>query len=161
MPNGYTRTQIALHWVIFLLIAAQFVFHDAISEAYHDLMKTGDFVRGPLVAQHIFSGILILALAIWRIVLKLKRGAPALPEDEPRALQIAAHATHGILYLLLLLVPISGGVAWFASVKPAAEAHEVLKTVLLLVVLIHFLGALFQKFVLKSNVMERMLRPNP
>ena len=73
MPHGYTRTQIILHWAIFLLIAAQFVFHDAMSEAWRSLMRTGGYEGNALVAQHVFTGLAVLALAIWRLAIKLRR----------------------------------------------------------------------------------------
>lgn len=161
MPHGYTRTQIILHWAIFLLIAAQFVFHDAMSEAWRSLMRTGGYEANALVAQHVFTGLAVLALVIWRLAIKLRRGAPPLPENEPAVLKLAAHVTHVTLYLLMILVPVSGAVAWFGGIENAAEGHELLKTVLLIVVLIHFLGAVAQRVIFKSDVMTRMVRPNP
>lgn len=160
MPQGYTRTQIILHWLIFALIAAQFVFHDAVSDAFRSLVRTGGFEANALVFQHILTGILILVLVGWRFFIKSRRGAPALPENEPALLKLAANGTHILLYLLMVLVPITGLVAWFSVSHGAGEVHEVLKSVLLVVVLVHIAGALFQKFVLKTNMMERMVRPN-
>lgn len=34
-PNGYTRLQIALHWISALLIVQQYLFKDAISSAWN------------------------------------------------------------------------------------------------------------------------------
>lgn len=161
MPNGYTRTQIVLHWLVFVLIVLQFVLHDGIAEAFRVLLRTGEPQIDALVAQHVFGGVLILILVIWRLVLKRRRGAPALPENEPAWLKFTAHATHYVLYLLLVLVPVSGLVAWFGAWSDAGEAHKVLKTVLLVVVVLHFAGALFQRFVLKSDVMQRMFKAVP
>lgn len=161
MPNGYTRTQIALHWVIFLLIAAQFIFNEAISEAWRSVLRTGEYEQGPLVAQHVITGLLILALVIWRLVIKLRRGAPPLPDDEPAIMKLAARGTHILLYILMVLVPVSGAVAWFAGVENAAEGHEVMKSILLVIILIHILGAIVQRVIFKSDVMTRMMRPNP
>ncbi len=161
MPHGYTRTQIILHWLIFALILAQFVFHDGISDAFEDLERSGTFTGTPLMAQHIFTGILILGLVVWRLVIRLRRGAPPLPENEPAMLKLAAHGTHIALYLLMVLVPVSGMVAWFGASGDAADAHEIMKSVLLVLVALHVAGALVQKFVLKTNVLSRMVKPNP
>lgn len=158
-PKGYTLAQIALHWAVFLLVAAQFLFHDAISGAWRSLMREGTFERGPLVFMHIAFGIAILVLVIWRMAIKAKRGAPELPEDEPAALKLAANLTHLGLYGLLILTAVSGGMAWFGGLRWAAEGHEVLKTLVLLLVAVHVLGALYQQIVLKSDVMKRMGRP--
>ncbi|MBZ0129211.1 MAG: cytochrome b/b6 domain-containing protein [Rhodobacteraceae bacterium] len=158
-PAGYTRTQIALHWLVFLLVAAQFLLHESIAEAW-DKFQDGVAVEfSLLIASHVVGGILILVFGIWRIAIKIRRGAPALPDSEPRLQQIIGHATQGLLYLLLILMPVSGMVAWFGGVALAAQGHEVMRIVLLALVVLHILGALYHRIVLKSGVMERMLRP--
>lgn len=159
MPTAYSRAQIALHWVIFGLIALQFLLHDWISEAWDKIEEGQPFVFHPLIAAHVFGGLLILALVVWRIVLRRTRGAPALPPEEPPAMQLVAKLTHAGLYALMLAMPISGGVAWFIGVEAAAEAHEVMRILLLALVGLHILGALYQQFVLKTDIMARMKRP--
>lgn len=161
MPNGYTRIQIILHWLIFILIAAQFIFHDAISEAFRSLVRTGELEPTFLMAQHIVTGIAVLLLVGWRLVIKVRRGAPPLPEHEPKLLKLTAHLTHIVLYVFMVLVPVSGLIAWFSISRSAADVHEVAKSMLLVLIGLHVLGALFQKFVLKSDVLARMVRPNP
>lgn len=161
MPKGYSSTQIALHWIVALLVLVQFLNTDAIGAAWHAVRRGLDVVPGGLlVTAHVIGGIAILTFAIWRIALRLTRGAPPPPADDPRTLRYAAAATHGLLYLLLLLVPLSGLAAWFGGVAPAGEAHEILKTLLLVVVLLHIAGALYQRFVLRSEVLQRMVRAN-
>lgn len=159
-PAGYTRTQIRLHWIVGLLIVPQFVFHDAISEAW-DAARRGIETSGidPLVPAHVFGGLAVFALVIWRLVLRARLGAPPPPEAEHPALKLAAKATHAALYLLLLLLPVSGAVAWFGGVEGAADGHEVMKTALLALVVLHVLGALFHQVVLKTDVLTRMKRP--
>lgn len=159
-PTGYTRTQIILHWLIFALIAAQFIFSDSISHAWRSVLKGEEVVFNPLIAQHVFTGIAILLLVVWRFAIKARRGAPALPEDEPPMLKLAANVTHIGLYLLMFLVPLSGLAAWFGGVEIAGAAHEILKSLLMLLFLLHVAGALYQQFVLKSDIMARMKRPS-
>ncbi|WP_292022963.1 cytochrome b/b6 domain-containing protein [Maritimibacter sp. UBA3975] len=160
MPNGYTRLQIALHWVIFLLIAAQFLFHDGIQAAWRAVIRGTDATFSVMAAQHIFTGLLVLALVVLRLAIKLRRGAPAMPAEEPEILKLTARVTHWLLYGFMILVPVSGAAAWFAVNENAAQGHELFKSILLLLIALHFLGALFQRFVLKSDVMTRMMRPN-
>lgn len=159
MTQGYTRTQIALHWAILLLVAAQFLFHDAIAEGWERIEDGLEVGFSPMIAQHIATGVLILLLVIWRIVLRVRRGAIALPADEPAVLKFVARATHGLLYLLLILLPISGIAAWFGGAEQAADGHELMKNLLLVIVGLHVLGALYQQFVLKSDVLSRMTKP--
>lgn len=160
MPKGYSATQIGLHWAVALLVLVQFLNNGAIGAAWRALRRGDAEVPGGfLVAAHVFVGIAILVFALWRITLRVTRGAPPAPAEEPRPLRLIAAATHGLLYLLLLAVPFSGLAAWFGGVAPAAGAHEVLKTALMLIVFLHIAGALYQRFVLKSDVVTRMLRP--
>ncbi|WP_298492730.1 cytochrome b/b6 domain-containing protein [uncultured Maritimibacter sp.] len=160
-PTGYTRLQIALHWIIFLLIAVQFLFHDGMEDVWRAVMR--DTYAGPTAGAilHVAVGLAVLALVVIRLGVKLKRGSPRLPENEPALLKTTASVTHWVLYGLMVVVPVSGAVAWFTVNEGAGEAHEVLKTLLMLVVLLHVAGALVQRFVLKSDVMTRMLRPSP
>jgi len=158
-PKGYTLTQIALHWVVFLLVALQFILHDSISAAWRSFVREGTFEPSALVFSHIAFGILIFLLVVWRMAIKAKRGAPALPENEPAWMKLAANLTHLGLYALLIVMVVSGGLAWFGQQRWAAEAHEVLKALVLVLVGVHVLGALYQQIVLKSDVMKRMGRP--
>lgn len=157
-PAGYNRTQIALHWVIFLLVAMQYLLHEYMLEAWQAIGKGEVLAFSPLVASHVFGGILILLLLIWRIAIKLRRGAPVLPASESRLQQIIAHATHGLLYLMLILMPISGINAWFFGLDLAAQAHSVMRILFLVLILLHFVGALYHWLYLKSGVMQRMFK---
>lgn len=159
MPESYTRTQIVLHWLVALLVLAQYLDNGAIGSAWRAMRRGLEEVPGgPLVAAHVVIGVAILAFGIWRVVLRLTHGAPPPPAGEPRILRILAAATHGGLYLLLLLLPVSGLVAWFGGIGQAADAHSVLKSLLMAVVLLHVAGALYQRFVLRSDVLARMVR---
>ena len=72
-----------------------------------------------------------------------------------RALAKAAHVG---LYALMILMPLSGSMAWFGGVDLAAQGHNVLKIVLLALVALHVLGALYHQFVLKDGLINRMRR---
>ncbi|GGH58898.1 cytochrome B [Frigidibacter albus] len=160
-PTGYSKPQIRLHWIVALLIVPQFVLHDGISAAWRALRQGQEFAFDPLVPLHVAGGLLIAALAVWRIALRSRRPAPPLPEGEHPALKFAAKVTHGGLYALLLGLPLSGAAAWFGGVEAAGDAHEVMKTLLLVLVALHVAGALFHQFVLKDGLMLRMKRPAP
>jgi len=160
-PTGYSKPQIRLHWIVALLIVPQFVLHDGISAAWRALGQGQVPAFDPLVALHVAGGLLIAALALWRIVLRSRRAAPPLPEGEHPALKLLAKVTHGGLYALLLGLPLSGAAAWFGGVDAAAEAHEVMKALLLALVALHVLGALYHQFVLKDGLMQRMKRAAP
>ncbi len=159
--TGYSTAQVALHWAVVVLVVFQFVASSGMAQSWRA------FTRGEaapadaalLTGLHAASGVLILLFALARIALRVTRGAPKPPADEPRILKIVSEATHGLLYVLLIVVPLSGMAAWFGGVEKAADGHEVLKSVLMLVVALHVAGALFQHFVRRSDVMMRMMRP--
>lgn len=158
-PSGFSAAQIRLHWIVFVLIVLQYVLHESMAEAWKTIEDGGSVAFEPLVASHVFGGILVLLLVIWRLTIRARRGAPAAPENEPAILKLAAAATHFGLYALMILMPVSGMAAWFGRIEIAAEAHGAMRIVLLALVALHVAGALYHQFVLKTDVLARMKRP--
>ena len=150
--KGYSATQIALHWIVALLIAAQFLLNDAIGDAFRAATRGEEVGFNPLVAAHVFGGIAIFVLVLWRLVLRKTA-------EEAPPLQLLAKLTHGGLYLLMIVLVPAGGAAWFLGSRGAAEVHEALTGVLFVLIGLHVVGALYHQFVLKTNLMERMKRP--
>ncbi|MFW2545367.1 cytochrome b/b6 domain-containing protein [Primorskyibacter sp. 2E107] len=95
---------------------------------------------------------------LWRLTLRLRYGAPSHPENEPGSLKTLSHMAHWSFYGLLAAMSVSGGVAWFANVGTAAEAHNLLKIALLALIMLHILAVPFHRIVLKNNVMLRIVR---
>ncbi len=159
--TGYSRAQVGLHWAVAALILFQYFAGEWMEEA-HDVTHSGQALSGSealLSNLHIIAGVLVLLFALARLVLRLTRGAPQLPEAEHPALRLAAHATHFLIYALIVLIPLSGLAAHYLGVGPAAEAHEIMFNVLVVIVGIHVAGALYQHFILKTDVLRRMVRP--
>lgn len=157
-PTGYSRLQISLHWIVALLILWQFLFNDAMAKAWDALVDGLEPAVSAPVVTHILVGVAILLAVIWRLVITARRGAPAMIGDNA-ILNMAARLTHLGLYALLILMPVSGAVAWFGGVEAAAAAHNVMKVVLLALIALHVAGALYHQFVLRDGVMARMKRP--
>jgi len=158
-PKGYSRLQIGLHWIVVLLIAAQFVLDDAIGEAWDAVERGAEIAFNPLVAAHVFGGIAVLVLGLARLGLRFGRGVPAAPAGDPPLQRLAAHLVHVGLYALMIVVPVAGGMAWFGGIEAMAEVHEVLTSVLLAFVGLHVAGALYHQFWLKDGLLLRMKRP--
>jgi len=112
-----------------------------------------------MTQSHVVFGVLIFVLAVMRLYLRLARGVPKAPSDEPMPLRFLAGLTHVVLYAAILIMPVSGAIAWFGGVEAAGNAHSTAKFLLIGFVALHVVGALYQKFVLKSEATERMLRP--
>ena len=158
MVEGYSRSQIWLHWATFGLVALQFLFSDAISEAFGRAMKGEAVAPSLLLGQHILGGVLIAALTAWRLRLRMMRGAPEVPEGTDFEVKLAK-GTHHALYALLILAPLAGALAWFAEIGPAAGLHGLFTTLMMLAVVLHVAGALKQQFVKKNNILDRMRSP--
>lgn len=165
MPDdvaGYSSTQVALHWTVVVLVAFQFVAHDAIAEWWRETSGDGPRPAEPeaLASMHAVVGVSIFALALARIYLRMTRGAPPPPPDEPWLLKVAAEAVHVSIYVLLLALPATGALAWFFGLALAADTHEFLTNILLAAIALHVSGALFQHFVRRTEVLMRMFLPD-
>ena len=154
-PTGYSRVQIVLHWTVFALIAQQYLFKNAISSAWDSFMEGADAVFSPLVFAHVAGGALVLVFTLWRLALRARRGAPA-PIEGSKVQIIIAKFTRIGLYAVMILMPVSGSVAWFGSIGTAAQGHNVMKLLLLALVALHVVGALYHQFVLRDETLARM-----
>ena len=161
LRGGYSTTQIALHWTVAVLVILQIVLHDGIIAAYAAGRGEGTATGSELFLAdlHVAFGIAIFVLALWRVALRVRRGAPPPPEDERPVLRLAARATHLALYAIILSMPVTGGLAWFGGVDAMAELHRAGKVAILVLVGLHTAGALYHHFVLRTDVLRRMLRP--
>ena len=159
--TGYSATQIALHWIIAILVIAQVVLHEGMHAAY------GETRGGPAATEseqfmadlHVAGGIAVFLLALLRVVLRLRRGAPPPPQEERASLRFAARAVHVLFYAIILLMPLTGALAWFGGVEASAAVHRAGMLLILVLLLLHIAGALYHHFVLKTDVMRRILRP--
>ena len=160
-PTGYTRAQIILHWVIAALVIFQLIFGEDIVPAYRAFMKGTEPDSATLLPAniHIYIGLTILLLAVIRLALRFRYGVPPLPADENIVLQYIAKAAHIILYAAIFLMPVTGAAAWFLGIGSIGEIHEIGKPVIIIAVALHAVGALWQHFVARTDVLKRMLRP--
>ncbi|MCY0093159.1 cytochrome b [Hoeflea ulvae] len=158
-PAAYSRPQIWLHWVMAVLILMQFVLHEQIVAAWEALEKGLAPDINLAVRSHVIGGGLVLLLVIWRLVLRVRRGAPALPAREHPALKGLAHLTHWSLYALMVILPVTGLATWFGGNETADFIHTTLKFPLIAFVVLHIAGALYQQFVLRTGLISRMTRP--
>ncbi|TGQ69689.1 cytochrome b [Mesorhizobium sp. M00.F.Ca.ET.186.01.1.1] len=160
MPaTSYSRAQIWLHWSIAVLILVQFLAHDGMEHVWRAFRRGQEAAASdiPLAYMHVVVGLAVLVLASWRLWLRATRGVPPVSGMEHPALQFLARATHFVIYALIFIVPLSGAAAWFLGVPGAGLAHVLGKDILLYIVLLHTAGALVQHFLLKSDVLRRML----
>ena len=151
----YSNLQIWLHWIVFILILGQFVFHEPISEAFELRLEGQEVVPSALIGLHLVFGGVVFLLIVTRLWVRMGQGVPSYPKENAALMELASKIVHWSFYGVLLLLPISGGFAWFQLSEGAGNAHELLKTVLLLLLFLHVGASLFHYFVLKSNLFKR------
>lgn len=100
-PRRYTRIAIGLHWLVAVLIFANTALALSVN-SWPD-----DWVR-PVIDMHKSIGITVLGLVILRILWRLGHPPPPLPETYRPWERTVSHAAHGLLYLLILALPLSG-----------------------------------------------------
>ncbi len=167
----YNAVAIAIHWLAAVLIVAAFV----IGVSMVDMSMTPSRLK--LFNYHKWVGISVLALSALRLGWRLTHTPP--PLDDPiEWRRMAAHITHGALYLLFFAIPLVGwalssasgfSVVVFGIVplpdfvpidKALVEAlkpwHRGLAFALGGLVAIHVLAALAHQFVDGHPILRRM-----
>lgn len=162
-----------LHWAIVVLVLAMAV----LGLTMTDMASGPDKIR--VYALHKSIGLTILGLVVVRLAWRLVAGAPHPVPGTPGWQARAAAVTHGVLYLLLFAMPLSGWVLnsasgfplrWFGlfnlpAIAPrgrdlhelAESAHELMFWVLALLVLAHAAAAVWHHLFLRDATLARML----
>lgn len=154
MNARYDRVARNLHWLVAGLVLVQFA--TGWSWGY---FERGSEPRFYLFRIHLFVGYAVLALALLRIVWRLTHRAPPLPEGMSRLTRIAAHATHGVLYLAILVQPVLGAVTTTALGKQlgTGPVHVALAYLIAGIVVLHVGAALWHQFIRRDGLVSRML----
>ena len=167
----YTSTAIGLHWIIAALIITAFALGWIMTDLEVSPLKLRMF------NWHKWVGITILLLLIVRLLWRLTHRPPVML-PMPKWQRITANVTHVVLYVLLVLQPLSGWVYSNAAGYPIVylgliplptlvgkdkqvadvlmERHEFLGWLLLGVAALHILAALKHHFVDGDTTLKRM-----
>jgi cytochrome b561 len=162
-----------LHWLIAALVVTMFGLGWYMSDLPLGQRKFD------LYQLHKSLGLTIFALVLVRLVWRLGHAPPPLPAGLPAWERAAARAAHALFYVLLLAQPLIGFVqsnaanfplvVWGVLPLPAligsdealaetlVEVHELVARVLLVLILLHVAAALRHHFLLKDDVLRRML----
>lgn len=170
----YTRTAITLHWLIFVLLAVQFIVGWTMPHIGRNTPVT------TLISLHFSLGVLIIALIVVRLIWRMTHGEPPQEAGVPRWQVQLAQVVQWLLYLLLLVVPLLGwinasyrgmpvtffglaqvpqlvgthaaGWGWTGDVHTLVAEYGVLSLVGL-----HVAAALYHYFIRHDRVLQRML----
>jgi cytochrome b561 len=74
---GYSRAQIALHWGVLALLVVSFLSREGMGEAFRAAVEGKAIETATLATLHRVVGIAVLVLALARIGLRFRHGAPA------------------------------------------------------------------------------------
>ena len=165
----YSKRMVITHWLTLALLIVAWFLGDELDEARHE--AAGAPLAG--YVAHALVGAVILLLALSRLYFRRTDGTPPPMGDTP--MDRVAKGIHHLLYTVLVLLPISGVVtlatsnvrkaltAWDATLLPkkfsgvfAHDVHETFVTVLIVLVVVHLLGAIKHQFITKDGLMERM-----
>lgn len=152
--TGYTRIQIALHWVIALLIAYNYLFSEGLGKLLDQHLEGTD-VGTP---AHVWIGVAVFVLVLVRLVVRLVAGVPEAPGVAGSAQVKAADWGHRLLYLLMIAAPLAGALAWYKGIEALGEPHALLANLLVILAGLHALMALYHQYVLKDRLLLRMMK---
>jgi cytochrome b561 len=167
----FTPLQRALHWIMTVCILAMLFMGVGMASTVAPDNLT-------LVAIHKPLGILILVLALIRLVVRLRYGAPPLPADLPEPMKLAAHLSHYALYALMIAMPLIGWAmlsaadypvtlwpsVWLPRIVPQSaslhtalwNAHFYLAFLFFALILMHLAAALFHALIRRDGVFDAM-----
>lgn len=177
MTETYTSVAKALHWIIGIAIIVMLGM-GFLMEDMPDEMK-------PFIYQtHKSVGLTILVLSFVRLFWRLTHKAPALPDGMKKWEVFASKITHFAFYILMIGIPLSGWllvsaapapydypVQWFGlfewptlpierakeTAHDFGEIHEILAIATIALLVLHIGAALKHHFILKDDVLTRML----
>jgi cytochrome b561 len=167
----FTPLQRLLHWLMAIcLLAMLFIGVGMVSTIMPKYLA--------LVSIHKSLGIAILVLALVRLAVRLRYGAPSLPADLPVPMKLAAQLSHYAFYLLMIGMPLLGwgmlsaaaypvvvfGSVQLPSILPQSDslhallwgAHFYLAFAFFALILLHVAAALFHALVRRDGVFEAM-----
>lgn len=174
MQERYTITAIVFHWLIAVLIVGAFIMGLVMTDI-PGITPT----KLKYYSWHKWAGVTVLALAALRLLWRLSHRAPPYAASMPAWQKGAAHGLHGMLYLLMFAVPLSGylytlsagiPVVYFGlfelpvimaadpELKPLLKGvHYWLNMGLAGAVGLHLAAALKHQFIDRDGVLKRML----
>jgi len=169
-PAAYSTPARILHWLLALMIFGMFILglsFDSIPRA----------TRLWWINVHTVAGLLLFALVLVRLFWRIGHAPPPLPEGTSDLVRRASTGVHHLLYLLMVVIPIIGIVAyiWHARMfdfglfkldfgvpntksvyEPAENIHKLLAFVLIGLAVLHAVAALWHHFVKRDGLLWRM-----
>lgn len=161
------------HWTSSILIICLLI----VGAIMGDLSKT---LKPTVYNVHKLIGLAVLVLVLLRLLWRFSNTSPTLSDEFPRWMRLAAYVSHRLLYLLIVIMPVSGWVMSSAAgpqyhphlfgvsfglpiatskaiASAAKEVHEIAAWCLFGLLLVHISAALYHHFVRQDGILQRML----
>ena len=157
----YHPAQIVVHWTVVFLVIFQFLTGGGMEAAFEAAREGAAPLRLDGTAWvHGMIGTSILLAMLFRLWLRNRYHAPPPPEDEPTIVQYLSRGVHFAFYAFLIAMPVFGLLAVFTGIGILATLHGLAAWVLLLLIVLHFAGAMWHAF-RRDGVVKRVLRQDP
>lgn len=164
-----------LHWLMAVLIVAAYLLMEQ-----RGLFARGTPGRAAMMQGHYWVGLAVFVLALWRITLRRRHGAPLATPPLPRWNAVIARVLHVALYAFFLVMPLLGlATAWvdgkavklpFTGIALPAllaenedlahrleDLHGTIGEAFYWVIGLHVLAALWHHLVRRDDTLRRML----
>lgn len=155
MPGAYSPLQIALHWIIVLMIPVQYLTGGSVERTHHAVHMGMDPDTWDILQHlvHNYCGMAIGFLMGVRLLVRLLWAAPVERPTSPTAL--AARALHLAFYAAVIGQASLGFVASYLTFS-VAPLHVLGSWVILGLVALHVAATAWHALVLRDNTLDRM-----
>lgn len=118
-PSRYGAVAMTLHWLIAIVLLVNIGLGLYVAE----IMADSDPMHGPTLQLHKSLGLTVLILSLLRLAWRLANPAPPLPQAMAPSAKRLAHFSHFVLYVLIIVIPLTGWAMVSASRSPVAANY--------------------------------------
>ncbi|MDF2177272.1 cytochrome b [Aliiglaciecola sp. CAU 1673] len=168
----YHSASIVLHWLMLILLVAVYACIEL-----REFFERGSETRELFKHWHFMLGLSVGLLVIARLYFRLRFPTPPIIPTPPAWQSKLAKLVHGLLYLLMIGMPIGGWLILSGEAKPIPffglelpalmgpdkdlahkieEIHETVGKIGYFLIALHTVAALFHHYVVKDDTMLRM-----
>lgn len=160
-PERYSPLMVSLHWLTVILLVL--VYGLGLATRYLPAENWQQYVK-----WHMPLGIAVLLVMVIRIVVRSRSTLPEPASAGNELLDKVGVATHHLLYVLAILMPISGmllsisyGIspiqsAFIQSLRWVPTLHRIIAPTFGVVILLHIGAAFYHQLIRKDNLLARM-----
>ncbi|MBM4238009.1 MAG: cytochrome b [Gammaproteobacteria bacterium] len=171
--NRYPSASIFMHWLMLILLAGVYTMIEL-----HDEFPAGSPTYELLETWHYMLGLTVFVLVGIRLVLRSRFTAPPIEPLPPAWQRGLSRLVHGLLYALMIGMPIGGWlmlsakgetIPFYGLTLPALlspneelaelieEIHETVGVTGYYLIGLHTLAALVHHYLIRDNTLQRML----